>query len=65
MMMVIVAFFLILLFLIGDSYESCPSKVVNCTRDCECKNGLCASANGVNQCCKYVVKNTDGKKYCL
>lgn len=64
-MLTIVGIILILFFMVGYLYDPCPSKDINCTKDCECKNGLCASANGVNQCCKYVVKNTDGKKYCL
>lgn len=53
-----------------DLYESlkskdCQPQDINCTRNCQCVDGYCGSANGVNQCCKYIVRTDEGKQYCL
>jgi hypothetical protein len=68
----IVAVIIITLFLVSnfgyDLYQSfgpCKPKDINCTHDCQCIDGYCASANGVNQCCKYIVRTKEGKQYCL
>ncbi len=45
--------------------NSCASKDINCTRNCQCPPGkVCCSANGVNQCGQFYVQDTDGSKYC-